>query len=127
MSRYPNNINVLATRWEHGWELEIAPDEHTQVRLLKDARQQVIDYLDTVESEINHAKWEINIIPELGRLGEEVNAARRAVEEVSLAQVEAAKMSRRVTKKLRAAGISVKDCATLMNVSKSRISQLANA
>ena len=46
--RHPRrSIIVTATRWSGGWELEIGEHQHTQVRDLRNARQQVVDYLDT--------------------------------------------------------------------------------
>ncbi len=43
-----NSLIVTATRWSGGWELEIGEQQHTQVRNLCNARQQVVDYLDTM-------------------------------------------------------------------------------
>ena len=39
-----SELNVTATRWEGGWELEIEPDQHTSVRSLAKARQQAVSY-----------------------------------------------------------------------------------
>ena len=58
-----NHINVKATRWEGGWELEIDENHHTQTRHLKDARQQVINYLDTTWDTVDHTNWRITITP----------------------------------------------------------------
>jgi hypothetical protein len=55
-------IDVIARPWGEGWELEIDEDNITQVRDLDHARQQVIDYLDTAQPEIEHADWQINLI-----------------------------------------------------------------
>ncbi len=55
-------ITVKATPWKHGWELEIAEDQHTQVTKLRNAKQQVIDYLDVNNPEIDHSSWDIEII-----------------------------------------------------------------
>ena len=54
-------ISVKATPWENGWELEIAPGQYTQVEKLADAKQQVIDYLDTVDPTQNHSNCDIQI------------------------------------------------------------------
>ncbi len=54
-------IFVKATPWENGWELEIAPDQYTQVEKLADAKKQVIDYLDTVDPTQNHSNCDIQI------------------------------------------------------------------
>ena len=37
-----NSLIVTATRWSGGWELEIGEQQHTQVRNLCNARQQVV-------------------------------------------------------------------------------------
>lgn len=55
-------LSVKATPWEDGWELEIAPDQYTQVKELANAKMQVIDYLDTIDSTQNHSNWDIQII-----------------------------------------------------------------
>lgn len=39
---------VRAARWDGGWELHIDGVGVSQVLLLKDAHQQVCDYLDTI-------------------------------------------------------------------------------
>ena len=57
-------IFVKATPWENGWELEIAPDQYTQVEKLADAKKQVIDYLDTIDPTQNHSDWGIQLSPE---------------------------------------------------------------
>lgn len=54
-------ISVKATLWENGWELEIPPDQYTQVEKLADAKKQVIDYLDTVDPTQNHSNCYIQI------------------------------------------------------------------
>lgn len=56
-------ISVKAIPWENGWELEIAPDQYTQVEKLADAKQQVIDYLDTVAPTQDHSDWGIHLSP----------------------------------------------------------------
>lgn len=55
-------LSVKATPWDDGWELEIAPDQYTQVKELANAKTQVIDYLDTIDSAHNHSNWDIQII-----------------------------------------------------------------
>ncbi|MCQ8210334.1 antitoxin HicB, partial [Cutibacterium acnes subsp. acnes] len=50
-----NSLIVTATRWSGGWELEIGEQQHTQVRNLCNARQQVVDYLDTMDESVDHA------------------------------------------------------------------------
>lgn len=119
-----NAITVTANRWQYGWELEISQDQHTQVATLDKARQQVIDYLDTVEEGVDHSTWDITIVPEIGQIGHDAIAARRAVDAAEQARASAAASMRDVVARLRAAGYSVSDCAGILGVSRGRISQL---
>lgn len=48
-------IDVTATRWDGGWELAIDGEPVTQVRAFEHAEQQVRDYLDTVEPDVDHS------------------------------------------------------------------------
>lgn len=118
------SITVRATRWQHGWELEIDPDRHTQSATLADAVRQVRDYLDTSDEGTDHSDWEITIVPELGPLGGEVAAARESTATAAAASAAAAKRSRAAVRKLRQAGYSVTDSAAILGVSRGRISQL---
>ncbi|MGM7667604.1 antitoxin HicB [Microbacterium sp. A93] len=121
------NITVTAHRWEGGWELHHGDEPITQVSTLDRASEQVRDYLDTVQPDIDHSSWTITVTPELGTLGEEVAAARAATEAASEASIAAARQAREVVRHLRAAGLSVTDAAAVLGVSRGRISQLANA
>ncbi|NMW64096.1 antitoxin HicB [Mobiluncus mulieris] len=122
-----SELNVTATRWEGGWELEIEPDQHTSVRSLAKARQQVVDFLDTVTPEVNHSTWTINIIPCLGGLEQAVRAAKQSTAQAALLSANAAKQSRNVARQLRNQGYTVADCAVILGVSRSRVSQLVNS
>lgn len=119
------SVNVTATRWARGWELEIGEYGHSQVRKLANARQQAIDFLDTIQPEIDHSTWNVTIIPALDGLSEQIAAAKAATIAAAKAQEDAAVQSRNVVKKLLAAGVSGTDTAVIMGVTKSRISQLA--
>jgi len=59
------SIIVTAQRWESklggGWELLNGDHAMTQVRRLSDARQQVIDYLDTIDPDVDHRDWDIRL------------------------------------------------------------------
>ena len=120
-----NAVSVEATRWAHGWELEISEHEHTQVKTLSKARQQVVDFLDTVYPEVDHSDWDITIVPNLGGLSERVVDVRRATRSAALAQEEAAAQTRSVVKGLRDLGITGTDIGFIMGLSRARISQLA--
>ena len=121
---------VTAQRWDSklggGWELLDGDHAMTQVRRLSDARQQVIDYLDTVDPDVAHADWDIIIIPAIPQAAS-VEQAKAATKEAADAQATAAAQSREVARSLRASGLSIDDAAWIMGVSRSRISQLARA
>ncbi|MDU0348244.1 hypothetical protein [Actinomyces sp. MRS3W] len=58
------SLTVTASRWDGGWELELDENHHTQVAQLDRARQQVVDYLDTIDDSTEHSNWAITIVPE---------------------------------------------------------------
>lgn len=122
-----SDLNVTATRWEGGWELEIAADQHTSVRSLGKARQQVVDFLDTVDSEVDHSTWKINIIPQIGDLASAVTSAKHSTHQAAVMTADAARQSRAVARQLRSRGYSVADCAVILGVSRSRVSQLVKS
>lgn len=117
-------ITITARRWIGGWELWHEEDCWTQVATLSKARQQVIDYLDTIDETTDHSHWDIRIIPQIEAYTQ-VETARRAVDEAAQAQKAAAELSRRTVLQLRREGLSVSDIATIMGVSRGRVSQLA--
>ncbi|MFZ4896405.1 antitoxin HicB [Plantibacter sp. Mn2098] len=120
-----STIEVTATRWEGGWELAIDDDPVTQVRTLDRAAQQVRDYLDTAEPNIDHSDVEVRIHAELdGNLGRRIQETRAATLEAHERQMEAARQARLVVRELRAAHVSVADAAALLGVSRGRVSQL---
>mgnify|MGYP000000187273 FL=1 len=124
------SIIVTAQRWESklggGWELLNGDHAMTQVRRLSDARQQVIDYLDTIDPDVDHRDWDITIIPAIPQ-AQSVKEAKAATQDAIDAQAAAAAQSREVARSLRASGLSIDDTAWIMGVSRSRISQLARA
>lgn len=121
------NITVTASRWKHGWELSLDGTVVTQVSTLEKAAQQVRDYLDTVEPDVDHNDWQITVVPQIGDLWERVTAARSATLQAQELQEKAARDSRIVARELRASGISVTDAAVILGVSRGRVSQLANS
>lgn len=112
---------VRAVHWDGGWELHIADVGVTQTRLLKDAQRQVTDYLDTLEIE----SGEIDIRPDLGGVEYVIEEARHLQQEAQTLQEKAAIAWRESAHRLHEeAGLSVTDTATLMGVSRGRVSQL---
>lgn len=57
-----SNYRVTATPWSSGWELTLDDDNITSSRYLSDARQQVRDYLDTIQPNVDHSHSDIKII-----------------------------------------------------------------
>lgn len=121
------DITATARKWEHGWELWLDGEAATQITTLDKAEQQVRDYLDTEEPDVDHSAWNIIVVPDIGPLGDEVAAARIATENAIAASAAAASESRRVVRHLREAGFSVTDSATILGVSRGRVSQLVSS
>ncbi len=120
------DITATARKWEHGWELWLDGEAATQITTLDKAEQQVRDYLDTEEPDVDHSAWNIIVVPDIGPLGDEVAAARIATENAIAASAAAASESRRVVRHLREAGFSVTDSAAILGVSRGRVSQLVS-
>ncbi|QHC60406.1 antitoxin HicB [Rathayibacter sp. VKM Ac-2760] len=118
------SITVTAHHWEHGWELWIDGEAATQVSTLDKAVQQVRDYLDTVDPNVDHGEWGVTVVPEIGPLGAEIIEARRATEQAAQASITAAARARVAARRLREAGFSVTDSAAILGVSRGRVSQL---
>lgn len=119
-------IDVIATRWDGGWELAIDGDPVTQVRTLDRAEQQVRDYLDTLDPDVDHEDVHVNLIPDLGAgVSVRVKEAREATAAAQERQIAAARQARTVVRELRAHGVTVSDAAVLLGVSPARISQLS--
>lgn len=119
-----NTINVTARRWAGGWELEIDENNITQVRNLAHAHQQVTDYLDTIDPDTDHGEWQINIVPDLGKVTIEIREAKEANARAVELQARAARANRKVVKDLRSQNLSLAEVATVLNISKGRVSQL---
>ena len=74
-------IEITAKPWDGGWELWDGDEVWTQVNTLARARQQVVDYLDTIEEGISHDNMIINVTPEVAGwrdASEARNAAKEA-------------------------------------------------
>lgn len=114
---------VRAVKWAEGWELHIKDEGVTQTRTLEKAESQVRSYLETLHGQsFEHAT--IEVLPDLAELGVEVSRVRESVRSAAAAQEQAAKASRALARKLRDSGLSVTDAATILGVSRGRVSQL---
>ena len=76
-----------------------------------------------VDEGTDHSDWTITVIPEVASL-DRVHAARETADRARALQEEAATAWREAALALRAEGLSVADAATIMGVSRGRISQL---
>lgn len=116
---------VTAKRWEGGWELHIDGIGVTQSRTLANAAQQVSDYIATL-TDADVAPERIRVLPDLSSgLLAEADKARIDVRAAAAAQEAAARRQREVARRLREEEhLSVTDTATVMNVSRGRVSQL---
>uniref|UniRef100_UPI003FD66F99 antitoxin HicB n=1 Tax=Brachybacterium tyrofermentans TaxID=47848 RepID=UPI003FD66F99 len=119
-------VTVVATRWTQGWELTLAGEEDvaTQVRTLDKARQQIVDYLDTVDPEVDHAEWEVTVIPADEIDAQKVRAVREGTTAAARAQEEAARATRDLVADLDRKKYKSADIAGLLSISRGRVSQL---
>ena len=114
---------VRARHWERGWELHVDDVGVTQSRTLAAAEAMVRDYLRLD----GHADWRdaaVDVLPDLDGLETRVAEARELTRSAERAQVDAAREARAVARALRAEGLSVSDTATVLGVSRGRVSQL---
>lgn len=82
-----------------------------------------MDYLDTIEEDIDHSDWDITITPDTASAAQ-VKAARAATEQATQLQKEAATAWREAALALRAERLTVSDAAAFTGVSQGRASQL---
>jgi DNA-directed RNA polymerase specialized sigma24 family protein len=76
-----------------------------------------------------HADWkssDLVIAPDLDGLERRASAARELTRSAEQAQRDAAREARAVARALREAGLSVTDTATVLGVSRGRVSQLVS-
>lgn len=117
---------VSAKRWKHGWELHIDDVGVTQSRTLATAEQMVRDYVETLlDSDASDA--EVVVVPELGGLEDRARQVREHAKAVDEARREAAREVRELAAALRAEGLSISDTATVLGVSRGRVSQLVKS
>jgi DNA-directed RNA polymerase specialized sigma24 family protein len=116
---------VRAKHWERGWELHIDGAGVTQSRTLAGAEAMVRDYLRLD----GHPDWRdapVTVVPDLEGLEVRVSRARDLTRSAEAAQRDAAREARAVARALRAEGLSVSDTATVLGVSRGRVSQLVS-
>ena len=117
------HYDVRAQRWKHGWELHVDGVGVTQSRTLETAEQQVLDFVESLLG-VDASGDTVAVHADLGAIGTRLARARAKSERAQVLQREAAAASRASVHELREAGVSVSDIATLMQVSRGRVSQL---
>ncbi|HEY5179931.1 MAG TPA: hypothetical protein VIJ07_09215 [Dermatophilaceae bacterium] len=119
---------VDAKRWEHGWELHVEGVGVTQSKSLHSAASVAREYISLAEDISDESTIDVEIRPQIDNaLGQEVIAARKAVQELGERQREVAALSRAAARDLAESGLSGADIAVVLDVSPQRVSQLLNA
>ena len=125
------NVEVVARRWEHGWELHVSDARGPLVvlptRRLSAAERTVRDFVvehDGVSPRAVRVRITVTFDNELDA---EIAAVRAAVDHAERAQREAAARSRALALRLRDAGLPGADIAVVLRVSPQRVSQLMRA
>lgn len=117
------SYNVTAKRWTHGWELHIDGVGVTQCRTLDGAQEMVRDYL-RLDGHEDYETANVVVNVYLDGLETEVETVHRETEAAALAQRQAGEHARQLAAALRKHGLSVTDTATVLGVSRGRVSQL---
>jgi len=99
----------------------------TQTRVLEHAKAQVCDLVETM-IDSRPAEDDIEVTLDVGDLGSRAQEVREMTAQAGDLQRRAATASRQVVADMRSVGLSVSDIATVLGVSRGRVSQLiANA
>ena len=122
-----NAVTVSAHHREDGWELRIDGAAATRATRLDRADRQVRDYLDALDPGTDHADWEVDIVPQLGPLGERVHEAREATRAADAVLASAATTVRGVVHALRAERVSLTDTAVILGIPRWRVAQLVES
>jgi DNA-directed RNA polymerase specialized sigma subunit len=86
------------------------------------------EYISLAEDISDESAIDVEIRPQIDNaLGQEVIAARKAVQELGERQREVAALSRAAARDLAESGLSGADIAVVLDVSPQRVSQLLNA
>jgi DNA-directed RNA polymerase specialized sigma subunit len=128
MAAMSRTYTVDAKRWEHGWELHVEGVGVTQSKSLHSAASVAREYIRLAEDISDESTIDVEIRPQIDNaLGQEVIAARKAVQELGERQREVAALSRAAARDLAESGLSGADIAVVLDVSPQRVSQLLNA
>src|ERR1035437_648731 len=128
MAAMSRTYTVDAKRWEHGWELHVEGVGVTQSKSLHSAASVAREYISLAEDISDESTIDVEIRPQIDNaLGQEVIAARKAIQELGERQREVAALSRAAARDLAESGLSGADIAVVLDVSPQRVSQLLNA
>ncbi len=117
--------NVVARRWDRGWELHIDGVGVTQSRRLgPEAERMVRDYIELDRGAKAARGAQINFTYDVGPLTRDVDEAARAATEAEAAKNRAGKMKRRMLAKMVASGITRAEAARMLEISPQRVTQL---
>ncbi len=118
---------VIARRWEHGWELHIDGVGVTQARNLAEAETMVRHYV-ALDLDVADDSFDVAITPEIGGgVDEEMRSAREASRRAEEMVREAAARSRLAAWHMHKRGLTGGDIAAVLGVSKQRVSQLLSS
>jgi DNA-directed RNA polymerase specialized sigma subunit len=127
MAAMSRTYTVDAKRWEHGWELHVEGVGVTQSKSLHSAASVAREYISLAEDISDESTIDVEIRPQIDNaLGQEVIAARKAVQELGERQREVAALSRAAARDLAESGLTGADIAVVLDVSPQRVSQLLN-
>lgn len=87
----------------------------------------MIDYLDTIEADVDHTETEVHIIPELGDLTQKIKESKEATARAIELEAEAGSKNREIVRELRAKHLSVSDVTAVLEISRGRVTQLEHA
>lgn len=114
---------ATAVPWAQGWELHVDGVGVTQVRVLAKAAQQVRDLIETMTG-VDAGAAQIQFNLNLNGIEKEILDIKQRMQSALWMQAQAAEDMRRVVADLRRDRISVSDIATILDVSRGRVSQL---
>ena len=117
------NYEVVATRWEHGWELDIAGVGVTQSHSLRDAENMARDYI-ALDTGADLETINVHITPQLDGRETDAAALRAQVAKLMDDQRQVAERSRALTLELERLGLNGADIAAVLGLSPQRVSQL---
>lgn len=122
-------VTAKATRTGDWWAVEVpeVPGAFTQAKRLEQVSAMVQDAVSMLE-DVDAESVQVDVVPQLpAKEQREVERVRKLASQAQVAEEKAARSSRAIVAKLRAEGLTVRDVGTVLGLSPSRVSQLANS